>query len=300
LLVDVEDDALDPVPDVEDLRGMLDPLRPRHLRDVDEPLHPVLDLDEGAVVGQADDLSADARLHGILGGRGLPRIVLQLLEAERDPLALAVELQDDHVDLVADLELLGGMADPAPRHVGDVEQSVDAAEVDERSVLGEVLHRAAQDLALLEILEGLLLLLRVLLLENRLAREDDVAAPLVDLDDAHPELLPAERVEIPDGPDVDEGAGKECRDADVHLEAALDAIDDVAEARLARLEGALDLVPDLHLLGLLLGEHDVAVGVLRALEEDLDPVPHLHGELAVVSLHLVDVDDALGLESDVD
>src|SRR4029078_4890566 len=91
-------------------------------------------------------------------------------------------------------EQLGGVADPTPRHVGDVEQTVDTAEGDERAVVGDVLPRSAQHLALGERLERRLLLLGVLFFEQRLARQDDVAALLVDLDDAHPELLPLQRI----------------------------------------------------------------------------------------------------------
>ena len=40
---------------------MLDALAPRHLADVDEPLDTGLELDERAVIGEADDLAAHAR-----------------------------------------------------------------------------------------------------------------------------------------------------------------------------------------------------------------------------------------------
>ena len=80
-LVDLEHDALDPVADVEHLGRVLDALGPGHLGDVDQALDALLDLDEGAVVGQADDLAANARVRRVLGRGVLPRIVLQLLEA---------------------------------------------------------------------------------------------------------------------------------------------------------------------------------------------------------------------------
>ena len=49
------------VADVEDLRRMLDALAPRHLADVDQAFDARLELDERAVVGEADDLAAHAR-----------------------------------------------------------------------------------------------------------------------------------------------------------------------------------------------------------------------------------------------
>src|SRR6185369_70744 len=156
-----------------------------------------------------------------------------------------IVLEHDHVDLVVDLEQLGGMPDAAPRHVGDMQQTVDAAQIDERAVVGDVLDDALEDLALAEHVERVLLLFRVLFLEQRLARQHDVPALLVDLDDAHAQLLAAERVEIPHGTDVDLRAGEERAHADVDGQAALDALDDAADDDLTLRVGLLDLVPNL-------------------------------------------------------
>ncbi len=298
--IDAEHHRVDGVADVQDLRRVLDALAPRHLADVDQPFDAGLELDERAVVGQADDLAAHARADRIALDDVRPRIVHQLLVAERDALGRRVVLQHDHVDLVVDLEQLRRVRHAAPRHVGDVQQAVDAAEVDERAVVGDVLDHAAEDLALGERVERVLLLLRVLLFEEHLAREHDVAALLVDLDDAHAQLLAAQRVEVPDGTDVDLRAGQERADADVHGETALDALDDAADDDLALGIGLLDLVPDLHLLGFFAREDDVAFAVFGALEQHVDDVAGLDRDLAGLVDELVDGDDAFGLVADVD
>ena len=51
------------------------------------------------------------------------------------------------------METSGGMADAAPRHVGDVEEAVDPTEIDERAVVGDVLDGALEHLPLGEHLE---------------------------------------------------------------------------------------------------------------------------------------------------
>ena len=220
--------------------------------------------------------------------------------AERDALGRRVVLQHDDVDLVVDLEELGRMADAAPRHVGDVQQAVDAAQIDERAVVGDVLDDALEHLAFGERLERVLLLLGVLFLEQRLAREHDVAALLVDLDDAHAQLLAAQRVEVADRTHVDLRPGQERADADVDREPALDALDDAADDDLALGVGLLDLVPDLHLLGFFAREDDVAFAIFGALEQHVDDVAGLDGDLAVLVEELADGDDAFGLVADVD
>ncbi len=185
------------------------------------------------------------------------------------------------------------MRHPAPRHVGDVEQAVDAAEVDERAVVGDVLDHAAEDLALGERVERVLLLLGVLFFEEDLAREHDVAALLVDLDDAHAQLLAAQRVEVAHRTHVDLRAGQERADADVHRQPALDPLDDAADDDLPLGVGLLDVVPDLHLLGFFAREDDVAFTVFGALEQHVDDVAGLDGNLAGFVDELVDGDDAL-------
>ena len=155
LLVDVEHHDLDFLADVHDL-GRVDVLvGPVHLGDVHEAFDAFLDLDEAAVVGNVRDLAEQPRARRIAARDVLPRIGAELLEAEADALTLAVELEDAHFDLVADVDDFRRMLDALPRHVGDVQQAVDAAEVDERAVIGEVLDDALDDRAFLQLVEQL-------------------------------------------------------------------------------------------------------------------------------------------------
>jgi len=65
-----------------------------------------------------------------------------LLQAERHAIALAIELEDLDLELLTDADDLRRMLDALPRHVRDVQQAVDTAEVDERAVVGQVLDHA--------------------------------------------------------------------------------------------------------------------------------------------------------------
>ena len=46
------------------------------------------------------------------------------------------------------------MVDAAPRHISDVQQAVDAADIDERTVFGEVLDRAFDDITDVDLRHG--------------------------------------------------------------------------------------------------------------------------------------------------
>ena len=147
--IDLEDLHLDLLAGRDDLAGVHVLLRPAHLRDVDQAFDARLQLHEGAVVGDVRHGALDARADRILGLDRLPRIGLQLLHAERDALRLRVDADDLHLHRVADVEDLGRVVDAAPGHVGDVQQAVDAAQIDEGAVVGDVLDETVDDLALL-------------------------------------------------------------------------------------------------------------------------------------------------------
>src|SRR5438445_1787762 len=205
--VDVEDDHVDLVADVHQLRWVTHAARPRHLRDVDEPLDAGLQLDEGAVIGEAHHLATGLRARRERLLDALPGVRRLLLVAEPDAARLSVELQHDHLDLVTDLKDLRRVTHAPPAHVGDVLEPVDAAQVDERAVVGDVLHAARELHALREALERVLLLLLALLLEDGSSGGDDVAPAPVQLDHLRADHLPDHRSEVLHGPEVHPRAG---------------------------------------------------------------------------------------------
>ena len=189
LFVDVEHHDFDFVADLHDL-GRIDVLvGPVHFGNVHQAFDARLDLDEAAVIGDVGDLAEQARAGRVTAGDGDPRIVAELLEAERNAVALAVELQHAHIELVADVDDFGRMTHALPRHVGDVQQAIDAAEVDERTVIGEVLDDALDDRAFLQTLQQLFALLGEFALDHGAARDHHVVALAVELDDLELEFL---------------------------------------------------------------------------------------------------------------
>ncbi len=180
-----------------------------------------LDLHEAAVVGDVRDLAEQTRARRITPREIRPRIRAELLETQRDAVALAIELEDLHLELLADAHDLGRVLDALPCHVGDVQQAVDAAEVHERAVVGEVLDDALEHRALLQVLQQRLALGAVLVLDDRAPRHDHVVALLVELDDLELERLAFERGRIADRAHVDERARQErANEVDVDGEAA--------------------------------------------------------------------------------
>ena len=74
-------------------------------------------------------------------------LAVRCLRPQGDLFLLVIDVQDLHFDLLVDGDQFGRMVDPSPAHVGDVQESVDAAQVDEGAELGDILDDAPAALA---------------------------------------------------------------------------------------------------------------------------------------------------------
>jgi hypothetical protein len=276
LLVDLQHHHLDLLRGRDDLAGVHVLLGPAHLADVHQALDARLQLHEGAVVGDVGDAALELGAHRILGRDALPGIGLELLHAEADALRLGIDLDDLHLDGLADGQRFARMVDAPPRHVGDVQQPVDAAEIDEGAVVGDVLDHAVEHLALAQVGDELGALLRAGLLQHGAPRQHRGLAAAIHLEDLERLLQAHERPDVAHRADVDLAARQEGRGAvEVDGEAALDAADDRAFDALVLGVGDLQMVPRLLAPGLVARQHGVAQSVLDALEIDLDLVANL-------------------------
>jgi hypothetical protein len=193
------------------------------------------------------------------------------------------------------------MVDAAPGHVGDVQQAVDATQIDECAVLGDVLDDAVDGLTFFEAGDQLGAGFGAGLFENGAARDNDVAAAAVHLEDLEGLHLVHQRADIADRADVDLAARQEGRRAvEIDRVAALDRIEDGAVDLLVGFEGALELDPALFAAGLVAADDRFAHGVLDAVEIDLDLIADSQRDLAAMAHEFLEGHAAFGLEADVD
>src|SRR5229473_7666886 len=283
-----------------DLAGMHVLFGPRHFRDVDQAFDARFQFDERAVVGDVGDAAGELRIKRILGLDALPRIVKQLLHAERDAVGLVVDLDDLDLHGLADGEHFGRVIDPAPGDIGDVQQAVDAAEIDERTVIGDVLDHTVDDLTLFEILHQFLALFGAGLFENRAARHHDVAAAAIHLEDLERLRIVHQRRDVANRADIDLRARQEGhRAVEIDGEAALDLIEDDAVHLLVVVERLLELAPAFLAAGLVARQHGLAERILDAVEKHLDLVADLEIGFAAGPCEFPQRHAAFGFQADV-
>src|SRR5437016_4995893 len=86
-----------------------------------------------SVGNQIDDLAFDFGADRVLLFDTIPRVRELLLETEADALLFPIDIQDNNIDILANFEQFGRVTNAPPAHIGDVQQSVDAVQIDERA-----------------------------------------------------------------------------------------------------------------------------------------------------------------------
>ena len=258
---------LDLLTGLHDLRGSHVLRHPAHLRHVHQSFDTGLKLYKGAIVGDICHFAGEAHAWRIFCADALPRVRLQLLHAEADPLRLLIDFDDLHRDLLANRKHLCRMADASPGYIGDMQQTVYAAEIDERTVIGDVFHRALDDLFFLKARHERGPLFGPPLLEHSPPGDDDIAAAPIHLQDLEQLRLVHQRADVAHRSHIHLAAGKERdRAVEIDREAALHATEnDTRHARLI-VECLLDADPAFLAPRLVAGEYGFAERVLDTLD----------------------------------
>lgn len=241
------------------------------------------------------------RVLRIATGDADPRIFAELLEAERNAVLFLVELENLGFKFLTDRDDFARVTNATPGEVGDVEKTVDAAEVDEGTVVGDVLDDALDDGAFLERFEQLGAFFAHVGFDDGTARNDDVVALAVELDDLEFEGLAFVRGRVLDGTRVDERAREEGTNAVGHDgETALNLARDRTGDEFTAFESLFEVHPGGETLGLVAAEDGVAVAVFDGFDGDGNEVARLDGHFTAVILEFFDGHVGFALEAGVD
>jgi hypothetical protein len=208
---------------------------------------------------------------------------------------------DLHLHRVADAEHFGRVIDALVRNVGDVEQAVDPAQIDEGAVIGDVLDHALDHLALGERKDQAAALLGAGFLEDGAARHDDIAAAAVHLQNYEGLRQVHQRADVAHRADVDLRAWQEGHGAaEIDREAALDAAEDGALDAVGGGEFALELVPRGFAARAVARQHRFALRIFDPVDIDFDFVADRQLGLLARRRELAQRDPAFRFQAHVD
>ena len=170
---------------------------------MDEAFNTGSDFDECTIVGHHNHLTLHLVAHLEVFVKGIPRMGSELLNTEGNALLLFVEVEDNDVELLVVLYHFAGIADATPREIGDVDETVYAAEVDEYTIVGDILNRTFEHLTLFELADDFLLLSFEFSFDECLVADHNVLVFLVDFYNLEFHGLTHEHVIVADGLHVD-------------------------------------------------------------------------------------------------
>jgi hypothetical protein len=146
--------------------------------------------------------------------------------------------------MIAYLEHIARVVQPAPRHIRNVKEAINAADINKRAIFGQVLHRSVDDVPKVNILERFSLLLVDLQVGDHLPGKDDVVPTPAEFDDLRLDLLANLRIQVADRTRIDLRARQECIEAiEVDLQAAYDLSGDHSPDGLIVNEGDFEVRP---------------------------------------------------------
>jgi len=212
-----------------------------------------------------------------------------------------VDLDDLNLDGLADRQDLRRVVDATPSHVGDVQEAVHAAEVNERTVFGDVLDHAVDDLTFGQVADDFSTLFGTRFFQDGAARHNDVATATVHFQDLEGLLHAHQRASITHGAHVNLRAGQEGHSAaKINGKAAFDAAKDGAVNTGFRSVSFLQTIPGFFAASFLAADLGFTAGILHAVKVNLNFVAHVDIRGFAGVCEFFQIDAAFHFVADVD
>jgi hypothetical protein len=268
---------------------------------VDQTFDAGFEFDERTIFGDVGDRTLKLGADGIFGNSRIPRIAFQLLHAKADALRVLVDTNDLYLNRVTNVDDFAWVVDALVADVGDVQQAIDAAQIDERTIIGDVLDNAVDDLAFGEVLDKARALFCACFFQNGATRYNDVATLAVHFQDNEGLSDVHQWRNVTDWTNVNLAAGQECHcAAQINGETTLYAAEDNAINAVACVKFAFQHIPSGFATGAIAAEHGFAVHIFYAVYEDFDFVANLQVGFLAGHSEFTQRHTAFGFETHID
>ncbi|VVN58714.1 hypothetical protein PS685_02892 [Pseudomonas fluorescens] len=223
-----------------------------------------------------------------------------MLQAQGNTIAFAIIFQNLDIDLVANVDDFGRMLDTLPSHVSDVQQAINATQIDECAVIGEVFDDTFNLLTFLQRFQQSFTLGGVLCFQHAATRNNYVVALLVQLDDLEFQLFAFQVRSIAHWTNVNQRTWQERTDAvNVDSEAAFNLTVDNALDHFFCCEGCFQNDPAFSALGFFTGQFGFAKAVFDRVQRNVNFITDVDVQFASVVVELLQRDEAFRLQTSV-
>ena len=193
----------------------------------------------------------------------------QLFQAESNTFFVVIEIENYHVDFVVQFHHFVRMLDASPRKVGDVNQAVNAAQVNEYAVGSDVFNHTFEHLAFFESRNNFFFLLFQFFFDKSFVRNNHVFEFRIDFYYLEFHCFVNEDVVISDGFHVDLRTRQECFDAEhVNDHTAFGATFDVAFDYFVVFQRCVYAIPRARSASFFVRENKLSVFVFLAFDID--------------------------------
>ena len=134
---------------------------------------------EGTVISDVGNLTFELGTDWVLGFDRIPRIVRKLLHAKADALSFRVDANDLYFHGFADRQHFTWVVHTAPADVSDVQQAVDTAEVNEGTIVSDVLNNTLNRITFFDLTHQFSALTCTILFKNSAAAYYDITTTTV-------------------------------------------------------------------------------------------------------------------------
>src|SRR5580692_8046937 len=156
-----------------------------------------LDFNERSEVSRPRDHAVNPLANLVTGGNAVPWVRQQLLHSQRNAPFLRVDFENLGLNFLAHGQNIGRAANPAPGDVADMQQAVDAPQINERAVIGKAAHLAADHIAFADFRVASLLGNSGLFFGHRAPVYDNVFFSGIDFQNAAHNLLTDQLLHFP-------------------------------------------------------------------------------------------------------
>ena len=231
VFVDFQNHDFDFVTQLYDFARMYVFVGPVHFGNVYQTFDTLFDFNECTIIGQVGHFAEQAGALRVTAGQAVPRVFAQLFHTQRNALFVLVEFQDFGFDFLTDFQHFTRVFHAAPCQIGDVQQTVDTAQVNERTVVGNVFNDTFDNSTFLQIFQQGFAFFAQSGFQNGTAGNHDVIAFFVQLDDFEFNFFAFKVRGIFNRTHVNQRTGQECADAADHNgQAAFDfAVDNAGQ-----------------------------------------------------------------------